>query len=82
MAALAPDRIRQLATEVHDYESFGHVIVGFLLNSAAGHVQKKENLSTDGQMVTFNVQATVEDHNGCIRCCIPGAGCILVCLKE
>ncbi|MFZ0836469.1 MAG: hypothetical protein WAM77_03360 [Xanthobacteraceae bacterium] len=52
MASLVADTISKLATEVHDYESFGRALVGFLINSAAGHVQKKENLSTDGQMVT------------------------------
>ena len=82
MAPLVADTISKLATEVHDYESFGRALVGFLLNSAAGHVQKKENLSTDGQMVTFNIQATVENHNGCVRCCIPGCGCILICPVE
>ena len=82
MPALTSETINKVAGAVHTYDSFARSIVDYCLRTAAEKVDKKENLSANGQKVSFNVQVTVEDSAPCMWICIPGAGCFKVCILE
>lgn len=74
--------LQHAAGSVATFESFARAVMQHVLETASQQVDKREEVSPARDSVAFELPVTVQAigrAGGCIRVCVPGAGCIVWC---